>query len=212
MEKDLGRPGGLSSLRDEASKLSSPKASIPDADWTKYTDRRPKKGVVEWRMASTGVDGLTVRFLAHMRERGAGYTTTLSPIFDHWDGFKVHVPDGLEWRYPTSDIDIKNHETKKGLVLEGLHNSPCPYCLEIPVWHGVRRSGRGVIIGAAPHEYNSWWLKCCAWAKTPHENDPRAMADKRNSALAKAIEAGTAETGTGSVHESAVGNADLPKG
>ena len=41
----------------------------------------------------------------------------------------------------------------------------------------------------------------------------KATLTKRGEVtLAKAIEAGTAETGTGSVHESAITEGDLPKG
>lgn len=41
---------------------------------------------------------------------------------------------------------------------------------------------------------------------------PCGKWERKNRMSAKAIEAGTAETGTGSVHESAVSEADLPEG
>lgn len=150
--------------------------------WTRYADKQPEQaGPYRWRIPSKAVPGVIVEFVAHMRERGAGYKTALSPSFDYWDGYQLHVPPGTEWT--TTEVVCKPHE-KVGLVLPQIELLPCPFCRIVPFWKGVELAhGGGVFVGSAPHQYNSFWLECCGWAKTPHRDDPRELARQRNTAI-----------------------------
>jgi hypothetical protein len=147
--------------------------------WTLYTERRPETvGPYLWQVQSIRVKGLVVQFVAWMRERGAGYRQVISPSFDYWNGAEVLVPAGTKWA--TTEVVCKEHQSV-GLTLPQVELLPCPFCRVVPFWHGVESpSGGGVIVGSAPHEYNSWWLECCSWAKTPHRPDPRDIAEQRN--------------------------------
>lgn len=153
--------------------------------WTKYEERRPEvAGPYLWQVPSVRVPGLTVEFVAHMRKRGAGYRDVLSPSFDHWDGYQVHVPVGTLWT--ATALVCKEHETRVGLTLPNIELKTCPFCRRVPTWHGTEQSrGGGVYIGSDPHQFNSWWLECCSWARTPHFDDPRELAKQRNEMLAR---------------------------
>ena len=156
---------------------------LPNEDqFTLYSERKPETaGVYRWRVPSVAVKGLVVEFCAHMRERGAGYQRVLSPMFDYWDGYRVHVPAGTAWQ--PSDAPCKSYEAVQ-LAPIGVEVSPCPYCHTVPKWHAVQRArGGGVVVGDDPHLFNSWWLECCAWSRTPHHEDPRELARTRNEAL-----------------------------
>lgn len=151
--------------------------------WTPYVERKPETaGEYLWRVPSRTVKGLLVQFVCHMRERGAGHRQALSPTFDYWDGYKLHVPAGTEWT--TTEVKCKSHEYV-GIALPGVDLLACPFCRVVPFWHGVNSSNHGVLIGAHPAEYNSWWLKCCSWASTPHYPDPRELAATRNAIITK---------------------------
>lgn len=156
----------------------------PDQNiWTKYSERKPETaGPYRWRMTSQSVKGLPVEFVAHMRTRWAGYKTVLSPDFDYWDGYRLLVPSDAEWA--TTEVQCKSHETV-GLKLPSVELLPCPFCRVVPFWKGVQTPtyGGGVIIGAGPHQYNSWWLECCNWVKTPRLDDPRELAKRRNAVI-----------------------------
>jgi hypothetical protein len=150
--------------------------------WTKYSERKPEtEGAYRWRLQSKYAKGLTVEFVACMRSRWAGYNTQVSPSFDYWDGYKLLVPVETEWA-PT-EVTCKSYETV-GLVLPGVELLPCPFCRIVPFWKGCAR-GRdgGIFVGSAPHQYNSWWLECCGWTKTPHLEDPRELARRRNGVI-----------------------------
>jgi hypothetical protein len=184
---------GLSQAEPEVSAL---RASIPSAGgWIPYSERRPdREGVFEWRVPSRRVAGLTVQFFAHMRERGAGYSRAVSPSFDHWDGYRLTVPEGTLWREGVDPPAIKSYQTTDPVIPDA-EVAPCPYCSRVPVLKGIERAGGGgFFVGSDPERYNSWWLECCAWARTPHLKDPRELIAKRNAVLASAIEARRAET------------------
>lgn len=152
--------------------------------WIAYADRKPDKaGVYQWRVPSKRVPGLIVTFFAHMLERNAGYSRVLSPTFDHWDGYNLHVPKGTEWREAAEPPETKPHQST-GLCVDGVDNAPCPFCKAFPRWKAVEKSNNGgMFIGSDPHEFNTWWLECCAWAKTPHFDDPRKLAVARNALI-----------------------------
>lgn len=152
--------------------------------WIDYSERKPDAvGVYEWRIPSVAVPGMVVITCAHMRARGAGYTNTISPVFDHWDGWRVHVPAGLQWRAAPEGIEFPAHR-HSALLIEGEADVPCPYCKRVPTWAASWRSGGGTVISSDPHHYNNWWLECCSWSRTPHAPDPRKITTFRNAILA----------------------------
>lgn len=156
--------------------------------WIDYTAAQPEAaGAYEWRVPSIAVPGAVIVLAAHMRNRGAGYRNVLSPAFDYWDGYRVHVPSGLQWRVASAaNADIKHYE-RKLIEVEGLEHCECIYCGKRPTLHAVQSSPRGgVVIGGDPHRLNSWWLECCAWGKTPHLDDPREIERIRRAAIARA--------------------------
>lgn len=152
-------------------------------DWINYVEQQPTvEGLYAWRVPSAALKGEAVTFLAHMRMRGAGYTQALSPQFDYWDGYSLHVPSGTQWKNTEPDEGVKKY-CYGNLSIEGIENEPCPFCGMKPVWHAIHSSGGSTLLNAKPHEKNRWWLECCDWAKTPHSNNPRKLAEQRNSLL-----------------------------
>lgn len=145
--------------------------------WISYNDHPPlNAGVYEWRMPSEVCKGLFVTLHDHFRLRGAGYKDVLSPSFDHWDGYHVLVPAGLEWR--PSDKELKRNESTQAIP-EGVELDPCPFCKKIPTWRSNESSGWGVVVNARPQRLNNWWILCCAWAQSPKYKDPRDLARTR---------------------------------
>jgi hypothetical protein len=155
------------------------------SDWIDYSVTPPAAGVYEWSVPLVVAPDMTVTVLAHMRKRGAAYREIISPAFDYWDGYyRVTVPAGTHWRPATAVPDDfpTYRETIIGVV--GCEFDKCPFCHQVPRLVGVQRSGNGVSIGAHPHEFNTWWLECCSWAKSPHMKTPRALAESRHALLA----------------------------
>jgi hypothetical protein len=158
-----------------------------EADWTDYSkEKPPQAGVYEWRMPSATVDGMAVIVAAHMRKRGAGHTDVISPVFDYWDGYRVYVPTGLQWRSTDGHSELKPHSVKL-IGVDGLDFCECIYCGKKPTLVACQgASGGGVIVGASPHRYNSWWISCCSWGGSPHLTDPREIERTRIAAFTNA--------------------------
>lgn len=152
--------------------------------WILYSTQAPATaGIYEWRLPTKRVPGAFVTFYGHMRMRGAGYREMLSPAFDYWDGYRVLLPAGVEWRAAPSDAKCKNYEYTN-LAIEGLSFAACPYCQKIPVLAGFERSGGGMMVGPGPHEMNSFELRCCSWGSSPSMADPREIERIRQAAFA----------------------------
>lgn len=154
---------------------------MPDAKnerpWIDYVTQRPKTvGMYQWRVSSVAVPGLIVLVTDTFRVRGAGYASTTSPNFDHWDGCQVHVPSGLRWR-----------EMLKGdprYDVEGIVLAPCPYCRVVPTWSAMQQGVYGTTINPHPQHLNKWSARCCEWGSTPWRPDPRQIAATRDAAFA----------------------------
>ena len=153
-------------------------------DWILYADQKPAdRGVYEWRVPSVALPGLVVTFLAHMRKRGAGYERVISPLFDYWDGYRVHVPNGAQWRETSQGADLPWH-SYGDVQPEGVALLPCPFCKRVPSWDGRCRSANGgLYVTGEPHRYNDWNLKCCSFAGQPRGKDPRSLAEQRNTLI-----------------------------
>lgn len=157
------------------------------ADWKDYASEKPASaGTFEWKVPSRVCDGMDVRVYANNRLRGAGYEQVVSPAFDYWDGYRVHVPKGTMWREAPEDISLKNHE-QVVVCIDGLDVDPCPFCGNVPKFKGYQQSKYGgYVIGPAPQNLNDWQLHCCRWAQTPSYEDPRQLVEARKALLAKA--------------------------
>jgi hypothetical protein len=93
--------------------------------------------------------------------RGNGYAPDiLSPDFDHWDGYRVSLPKGVEWKPVVEDEIIA---FPKPHCLDGeffkvpdLNLKPCPFCGDAPKirWHGRW-------IAAPIWEVESFSIRCC---------------------------------------------------
>lgn len=164
----------------------APPVIVDEGSWALYSERRPPaKGVYQWRLPLQRTPGMFVVFLAHMRERGAGYTTAVSPAFDYWDGYQLHVPAGTQWREAPAHKAFQwwNYADIKP---EGVALVSCPYCGSEPAWDGIEVGGNYTDTSPDPHRISAWRLKCCAWAATPFYTDPRRLATIRNGVIAGA--------------------------
>jgi len=165
--------------------------SAEAGEWIAYAEQRPDKaGVYQWQMPSVACEGLIVTVFAHYRKRGAGYKHVLSPQFDYWDGYRVLVPEGLQWRRTDQFQDIRECDTTDP-VPEGVELEPCPFCKAVPKWRSRQTGscGRGVVVCGPAHRHNSWNTECCAWTASPRFKDPRDLAAHRLALLyAAAVE------------------------
>lgn len=156
--------------------------------WTKaWVDGLPKtEGAYAWRIPHATLKGLTIEFMGWMRNRMIWTDDVLSPSFDYWDGYRLHVPKGIEWRELDEDekASAPKRNTYSDPIPVGLVVEPCPFCSAVPTFDAVETGGcRGVSIGASPHGYDTWWLKCCEWVKGPRMRDPRELVAKRSALL-----------------------------
>lgn len=161
--------------------------TFTSSEWWDYaTEQPPCEGIYEWLVPSSRYAGMNVIVRCYFRERGAGYSRVLSPLFDHWDGYRVTVPNGTKWRHPTSGEKIKWYDQVL-LGVEGLDLCECPFCGKRPRINGTEKSeSGGVYIGADPHRYNNWWLECCSWTRTPCYGDPRELEKARRALIFRA--------------------------
>jgi len=143
--------------------------------WTRYSAERPTEaGIYEWRVPSKAVPGVVLIVASQMRMRGAGFETVLSPEFDYWDGYRVHVLCDVEWR-PATFVPAKNQRTPALLGIEGLQLSPCSHCGNTPRIEAMQRDSLGTTICPDPWKLNIWRLVCCSWGNTPWMTDPREI-------------------------------------
>lgn len=159
-----------------------------ETNWRDYAvEKPPAEGIYEWRVPSFAVSGLIVRSLAHNRTRGAGHKDAISPAFDYWDGYNLHVPPGTQWREPPEGVKLERYEQRL-VCAEGVEFEPCPFCKNEPKLKGyVRASNGGAVVTSDAHRINHWWLECCAWARSPYYSDPRVLAETRKALLSKAV-------------------------
>lgn len=156
------------------------------SEWTNYCDKKPDAGLYEWRIPSVSLPGEHIIVASMMRLRGSGWSDpVLSPGFDYWDGWKVTVPAGLQWR----DASDPNRKVVHAdlICVEGLEHAECLYCGKVPTLKGCMRTSQGgVLVNGDPWRFNRWWLECCRWGGTPHLEDPRDIERIRREAIARA--------------------------
>lgn len=154
-------------------------SEVEPMPWTEYVASRPTEpGLYLWRLPSAVCVGLFVIVAAKMRARGAGYATVLSPDFDHWDGYQVHVPPCLSWR--ATDGQADGHVEPDGFTL-----GACPFCGNVPRWSAFERtSDGGLMCSARPQSLNEWRVQCCQWIAGPRAADPRHIAAAWNRVAA----------------------------
>jgi hypothetical protein len=152
--------------------------------WRSYADEKPESaGWFEWSLPWRKSEDIRIRFVAENRKRTAGFKDIISPSFDHWDGYRVLLPDGLLWR----DHERQDYEAygNYSVALVGVEDvAPCPFCGGKPNLRGIRKSmSGGVIMPSYPHEWNTWYLKCCRWIHGPHFSSPVAVTTEWNDRL-----------------------------
>lgn len=152
--------------------------SKQDYTFRDYRKERPAvKGWYVWRMQHAVLGGVTLIFLARLRERDTGIKR-LSPEFDYWDGYQILLPNVLiEWAEYDGEPPRIGHEL---IEVVGVENDICPFCRNRPAWRYVERH-----VGAPPTVADSYYLECCHWvAGVEHRMpNPVELAEKRNAAL-----------------------------
>ena len=152
------------------------------SDWQLYSKERPTTvGFYLWRSPLMLDKDVIVEFSAEFRLSGTASddSPVLSPAFDYWDGYQVHVPPCTEWH-------VKSYSSTKtdNLDVVGLLLLPCPFCGETPVIEGRQRaSGSGIFMKDEPYAYNNWNLMCCKWINVcgPHFTSPLTMGAEWNT-------------------------------
>ncbi len=154
------------------------------AEWIKYEDQKPAEGRHWFRVAQKyyekGWSGHPVEFVDIMRMRGNGYQPDiLSPGFDHWDGYQVHIPAGIEWKPVTEPeiLEFKNkHLLDKYFIrIPTATVKPCPFCGRAPE---VRWTGKWV--GAPVWERDRISIKCCVAKIEYWETDFALLLERWN--------------------------------
>lgn len=127
----------------------TPREDMMDS-WMLWSEQRPTdaKIVYRWRIPAQEILGLVMQ-----PEWSDKIFSPLCqpdiycPSCAKWDGWKWHIPKGLEWRVASPD----EPEGEKGVVWGGLDLLPCPFTGKLPtvIYHGR-------YIGAPP--YHAEWI------------------------------------------------------
>lgn len=146
----------------------------------KYSEEAPtQKGLYVWEANHKHRDmkELSIVFASIMRMRGAGFESVLSPKFDYWDGYRVHVPDDVEWRALDAGETLKDGEI---ITVNGLTPAICPFCGALPE---VKFTG---FIGCTPIDADRYWIKCCSWISSPTYANPLVLIERWNEKVGNA--------------------------
>jgi hypothetical protein len=163
---------------------------VSNAGWLKYEDQKPTEGRYWFRVASKYYEeswsGHRVEFVDVMRMRGNGYQpAVLSPAFDHWDGYSIHIPTEIEWKPVTEDkilaFDNKYLLNKYFIHIPTVTVNPCPFCGEAP-----NVSWTGQWIGAPVWKRDRISIKCCVPNIEHWETSFTMLLEKWNKRVAKA--------------------------
>jgi len=161
------------------------------SDWKSWANEpATEPGVYRWRLPAQDSAGVSVRpeWSAEAVMRWAGHSKSLQPSFGHWDGYRMCVPDGLEWR------ELRPEEGGVDTVWVGSQIPACPFCGGEPSVVSRQRVAGGTVVGAIPPRHNTFQMHCkCgikqstwfdtfgamlrAWAHRAHPHraaDPRA--------------------------------------
>lgn len=136
--------------------------------WANYEgpDSLPA-GEYLWRTPHKTIDDVIVIFRAKVRIRGHGYgDDVLSPEFDHWDGYQLHMPADTQF------IAIEDDDPR--VTIEDVYLLPCPFCGETPIW--ATYDG---FIGSKPNSDKGFTVSHCI-AKA-HRTTPQSAADIWNT-------------------------------
>tara|TARA_Y100000310_G_C20575740_1_gene760305 strand:- start:520 stop:957 length:438 start_codon:yes stop_codon:yes gene_type:complete len=137
-------------------------------NWTDYDGINSLPvGEYLWRVSHQHLDSVVVQFRDKVRLRGHGHGDRVaSPKFDYWDGYRVHLPDGLQYR----SVDRND----PAVTVEGIDLLTCPFCGEPVMW-----AFHAGFIGAAPHQRGSFEIKHCF--ADVQRDDPRKAAELWNT-------------------------------
>ena len=151
--------------------------------WSRYdVTKPPAEGVYQWRMPNDALGGALVTVFAEFETRWIAVGKELAPRFAEWDGYRLSVPRGLEWRAVNSPPESAGKQFCFPDV-QGLTLTECPFCGQVPTWDAVHEPpGGGVYVYPNPSRLNVWWLNCCDWTRSPRGN-PFEIADRREKLL-----------------------------
>lgn len=140
-------------------------------EFTNFKDAQPKAGMVTWK---GNREGIPLLFNAEMRWRGAGGGTVLSPAFDYWDGYRVHVRHEVEWADELVDLDAREREIRPLVDI-----APCPFCKETPKVHFSSPTGW------PPMKADYFYMTCCNFTAgfSRRAPDLRPLINDWNAAL-----------------------------
>ena len=144
-----------------------------------YANEPPtEKGIFVWRLPHSRIQQLSVIFLAANRLRGAGYEMVLSPEFDYWDGWRLHVPESTEWAEYAGNLKA-NYLPVLYLEYDGviIKPDPCPYCKKEPIFKYTSPWS------FRPMTADKWWFECCNWSQSPQYKNPIHLNNKRTELL-----------------------------
>ena len=132
--------------------------------WTDYSEKRPEiAGPYEWSIPSKTMKAESIVIVAWMRKRGAGYEDVLSPVFDYWDGYRVHVPAGTKWRECRKEYDNIEWHEEIVIGLEGHDIKRCEFCGSVPKIKAYEKTGGGICLNPSPDMLNCFCLECCEY-------------------------------------------------
>lgn len=119
-------------------------------DWTDYTGANQLPvGEYLWRVPHSSIDSVITIFRAKVRKRGYGCRDSVtSPDFDYWDGWKLHLPESVQYR------DVLDSDPE--VTIEGVELLPCPFCGDVPKW-----ISNGGYIGARPNQHYRFIVGHC---------------------------------------------------
>ena len=145
-------------------------------NFKKYSEEKPpEEGLYIWRVPHKKFKDAIVIFISRFRKRGAGCTDILSPDFDYWDGYQVHLPKNIEWAYYDS---LKPKKNRTVLSVNNLKPIQCPFCHKSPIL-----SYYDSYVGSGPLATESWAFKCCKWINSPRVENPLELFKLWNEKL-----------------------------
>lgn len=141
-------------------------------NFTDFKEAKPEAGMVTWKASR---DGIPFLFNAEMRWRGAGGVRVLSPQFDYWDGYQVHVKFDVQWADELADLNARKDELRPLVDM-----APCPFCKETPKVY----SGGGAI-GWPPMKADYFYMVCCEFTAGSDRRVPNldALISSWNAAI-----------------------------
>lgn len=146
--------------------------NIAEIEFKDYKKERPQEeGLYIWRAKHQYIKDMTITFLGEFRWRGNGHNPmVLSPDFDFWDGYRIHLID-CEW------CDYEGEGKSRDIIkIDGCELLPCPFCGKTPKFESFTYH---------PTNTDEWFISDCCFLsrKIYGGRDPRELCELRNGRL-----------------------------